>query len=156
MISFFCSYNNVYLSPVVWVVFPPVLSEDLNSFKIETSCWHCWRTVFCDIWNIYFLLDILAASLQSCESQSAGKLKIFLPGSRNNLSHNWSIWTKSSDRSTWKFCHNIITNIFHHLRNNLRVDCFVRFINIACVFPCYFFEAESILWKMPFKTHWQN
>ena len=31
MTSFFCEYNNVYLSPVVWVVLPPVLSEDQNT-----------------------------------------------------------------------------------------------------------------------------
>ena len=31
MTSFFCLYNNVYLSPVVWVVLPPVLSEDHNT-----------------------------------------------------------------------------------------------------------------------------
>ena len=30
MTSFFCEYHNVYLSPVVWVVLPPVLSEDHN------------------------------------------------------------------------------------------------------------------------------
>ena len=88
MTSFFCLYNSVYLSPVVWVVLPPVLSEDhkyiyiyiyqvytisfqnffVQAFKIVVDSWEFTMLL------LYILLDdwpilIISASNEQLQQQ---------------------------------------------------------------------------------------